>query len=827
MRGSYFAAKTVINGASMSFDKHYDYILPEELADKAQAGMRALVPFGRGNRKSVALIIAIYPLEHYSAELKPVFALIDKEPLINAEMLNMLEWMKSSLFCTYFDAYKTMVPNGFSYKIKTHYTLANTGLDENAFTGEELALIEQVRAAKTQSAADKLLSPEKGAGEAEKKHLKELVGSLLDKGALEEADFFKRAVGDETEQMVRLSESMLAGGVNEKLSAKQSAVVKLLKELGSASAEEVCYMTGCTKAVLKRLEEKGAITVYKTEVMRKATADAGERRDPTEIRLNTEQTAAYEGIMQLVNARKPAGALLYGVTGSGKTSVFFRLIDSVLKSGRTALMMVPEISLTPQMVKKFKLYFGDEIALLHSSLSLGQRADEFKRIRGGKAKIVIGTRSAVFAPLENIGLIIMDEEGERTYKSDQSPRYHARDAAIQRCGHHGCVLLMASATPSIESFYYAKTGRFHLFEMRHRYADAVLPEVEIIDMQSEAAAGNGSIFSRKLAEAVSETLAKGEQAILLLNRRGYTTYMSCAECREPISCPNCGLPLTFHKKNGRLMCHYCGFSMAQPTKCPACGSEKLRQSGVGTQKVEDELGKLFTQARLLRMDADTTFTRGAYEESFSAFERGEYDIMLGTQMIAKGLNFPNVTLVGIISIDKALFTGDFRSYERTFSLITQVAGRSGRGDKPGRAFIQTFVPDHYVINLAAQQDYDEFYEEETALRKTLLFPPYCDICAVNFSSEMESRAIEGSRSFLQTLRGKIVNEQIKIPLRVLGPTQCTLGRINNRYRYRIIIKCRVSKQLHALISDCMVRFMKDRRFSEVRISADINGDIGS
>ena len=314
MRGSYFAAKTVINGASMSFDKHYDYILPEELADKAQAGMRALVPFGRGNRKSVALIIAIYPLEHYNAELKPVFALIDKEPLINAEMLNMLEWMKSSLFCTYFDAYKTMVPNGFSYKIKTHYTLANTGLDENAFTGEELALIEQVRAAKTQSAVDKLLSPEKGAGEAEKKHLKELVGSLLDKGALEEADFFKRAVGDETEQMVRLSESMLAGGANEKLSAKQSAVVKLLKELGSASAEEVCYMTGCTKAVLKRLEEKGAITVYKTEVMRKATADAGERRDPTEIRLNAEQTAAYEGIMQLVASAIMSRALRRAVS---------------------------------------------------------------------------------------------------------------------------------------------------------------------------------------------------------------------------------------------------------------------------------------------------------------------------------------------------------------------------------------------------------------------------------------------------------------------------------------------------------------------------------
>jgi primosomal protein N' (replication factor Y) len=489
-------------------------------------------------------------------------------------------------------------------------------------------------------------------------------------------------------------------------------------------------------------------------------------------------------------------------------------------------MLVPEISLTPQMVKKFKIYFGDEIALLHSSLSLGQRADEFKRIRSGKAKIVIGTRSAVFAPLENLGLIIMDEEGERTYKSDSSPRYHARDAAIQRCGYHSCVLLLASATPSIESFYYAKNGRFHLFEMRERYANAVLPEVEIVDMQTEESAGNGSLFSRKLADAIGETLEKGEQTILLLNRRGFTTYVSCAGCRQPVVCPNCSLPLTYHKKNERLMCHYCGFSMDLPRKCPECGSERLKQSGAGTQKIEDELSRLFPEARLLRMDADTTFSRGAYEENFSAFERGEYDIMLGTQMIAKGLNFPNVTLVGVVSIDKALFTGDFRSYERTFSLITQVAGRSGRGEKPGKAYIQTFVPDHYVINLAAKQDYDEFYEQESAMRKALLYPPYCDICAVNFSSVMESRAIEGSKFFTQTMRDYIVKNNLKIPLRVLGPSPCTLGRINNKYRYRLIIKCRVSRQLHDMISSCIAEFMKNRSFGEVRISADINGDIG-
>lgn len=825
MRGAYLIARTAISTATFSFDKIYSYIVPPEFMSDVKVGMRVLVPFGKGNRKTVALITELIYAEHYDSSFKQIVNVIDKQPLINEEMLGMMFWLKEYTFCTYFDAYKTMVPNGFSYKVNTHYSLANVNYDDFILSDDEQAFLSKMSSAKNQHETDALFFPAQTALPEDKKHLKELTLRLLDKGLIEEIDFFKRAVGDETEQTVRLTEKYILGELHEQLSVKQTAVVQLLEEISSASVKEVCYMTGCTKAVVKRLAEKQVVKLCKVEIMRKATADADERKSPDEIFLSDEQSAAYDGIMQLVKAEKPSGALLYGVTGSGKTSVFFKLIDSVLKMGKTVLMMVPEISLTPQMVKKFKLYFGDDIALLHSSLSLGQRTDEFKRIRSGEAKIVIGTRSAVFAPLENLGLIIMDEEGERTYKSDSSPRYHARDVAMQRCGYHSCVLLLASATPSIESFYFAKIGRFHLFKMKKRYANAVLPSVEIVDMQTEQKS-DSQLFSKKLADAIGENLKRGEQTILLLNRRGFTTYVSCSDCRQPISCPNCSLPLTYHKKNDRLMCHYCGYAMNNPSSCPSCGGERLKQSGAGTQKIEDELQRLFPDARLLRMDADTTFSRFAYEENFSAFEQGKYDIMLGTQMIAKGLNFPNVTLVGIVSIDKALFTGDFRSYERTFSLITQVAGRSGRGDKPGRAYIQTFVPDHYVINLAAQQDYDEFYEQEAALRKALLYPPFCDICAVNLSSAMESRAIEAADEFLRIMREYALNNRINIPLRVLGPAPCTLGRINNKYRYRIIIKCRISKKLHEMISDCMTEFYKLRKFSEVRLTADINGDIG-
>lgn len=820
MRGEFIVAKVAISRAAYSFDAEYSYSVPENLRDAAKVGVRVIVPFGKGNKRSIGFITRTYAESEYNEKLKPISSVIDSESLLTDEMMKIIFWLKENTFCTFFDAYKSVVPTGFSYSFSKHYNLVNTYIDDERLSSEERNIIEFLRINKNQREIDNFLDSR---NDPDKKRI---VDRLIDKGFIEETESLKRRVGDESVKMVRLSDRYLSGEESFSFTPKQSMVIKLLEESGSASVKEVCYMTNCTTTIIKRLCEKGILHEYKYEVMRDAVGDITERRDPEEIQLNEEQTAAYEGIMSLVKSGKPAGALLYGVTGSGKTSVFIRVIHSVLKMGKTAIMLVPEISLTPQMVTKFKLLFGEKIALLHSSLSLGQRIDEFKRIKRGEARIVIGTRSAVFAPVSNLGIIIMDEEGEQSYKSDTSPRYHARDVGIQRCGHNGGVLLMASATPSLESFYFAQNHRFHLFELKHRYADVSLPQVEIIDMQREAAEGNDSLLSRQLADKITETLEKNEQVILLLNRRGFTTYISCAECRQPVVCPNCNIPLTYHKKNNRYMCHYCGYTMDNNCVCPNCKSDKLKSSGVGTQRVEDEIARIFPSARILRMDADTTSSRYSYEENFRAFENHEYDIMLGTQMIAKGLNFPEVTLVGVVSLDKALFTGDFKSYERTFSLLTQVVGRSGRGQKPGFAYIQTFVPEHYVLNLAAQQNYDEFYAEEIALRQALIYPPFCDICVIGFSAPLESKAISASKWVTWLIGEYIKTHKVSFPLRVIGPAPCTLEMINNKYRYRLILKSKNNKDFREMIRFVLSEFYKNNDFRTVHIYADINGDIG-
>lgn len=820
MRGVFKVAKVAISRASYGFDNEYSYSVPEHLRKDVDVGIRVVVPFGKGNKKSIGLVTRTYEEAEYNAALKPIISLVDRESLITPEMIKIIFWLKENTFCTFFDAYKTAVPSGFSYRIDLHYTLANTYIDDSALSQDELGIINFMRSSSNQREIDKYLSLTAG-----DKHKKVLEG-LIDKGYIEQSDLLKRRVGDENVKMVRLSQDYLDGNINITLTQKQSLVVRFLEESECASKSEVCYMTNCTNAIIKRLIDKKVLHEYKYELMRDAIGEISDDLDPESVVLNEEQKEAFDGITELISQGKPAGALLYGVTGSGKTSVFIKLIDYVTKQGKTAMLLVPEISLTPQLLSKFKSYFGNMIAILHSSLSLGQRTDEFKRIKSGDARIIIGTRSAVFAPASNLGIIIMDEEGESSYKSDSNPRYHARDVAIQRCGHNNCVLLMASATPSIDSFYFAKNGRFHLFTIKQRYNDAELPQVKIIDMQTEAASGNDSLLSRELAEGIRSTLEKGEQSILLLNRRGFNTYVSCASCRQPIVCPNCNLPLTYHKKNGHLMCHYCGYTMAMASTCPSCGSDKLRASGVGTQRVEDEIAKLFPDARVLRMDADTTASRYAYEENFSAFEKGEYDIMLGTQMIAKGLNFPNVTLVGVISLDKALFTGDYRSYERTFSLLTQVVGRSGRGDKAGVAYIQTFVPEHYVLNLASKQDYDEFYAQEIALRQALIYPPICDLCVIGFSSTMESRCIAASKWVTSLIAEYIKKNKVRFPLRAIGPVPCTLEVINNRYRYRLILKTKNSKEFRDMIRYVLDEFYKNKDMRTVRIYADINGDVG-
>jgi primosomal protein N' (replication factor Y) len=585
-------------------------------------------------------------------------------------------------------------------------------------------------------------------------------------------------------------------------------------------------MCGVTSAVVKRLVSNGAAAEYDMEVLRRVDDGSEERSDPADIVLSDEQQAAYREVFLAVESGKPAAFLLHGVTGSGKTSVFEKLIYDTVRLGRQAMLLIPEIGLTPQILRRFRSLFGERVAVIHSGLSLGQRLDEYKRIKRGDADIVIGTRSAVFAPLSNIGLVIMDEEGERSYRSDSSPRYDAHDAAKQRCAYHGAALLLASATPSIESYYLAERGAYRLLEMKKRYHSSPLPEVTIVDMNLERMEGNTTEFSRQLVAEVNANLERGEQSILLLNRRGYHTIISCCDCAQPVYCPNCSVPLTFHKKNNKLMCHYCGWSSDPVTVCPSCGSERLRSMGFGTQRLEEELAEHFPSARILRMDADTTFSRYSYEKNFAAFRAGEYDIMVGTQMIGKGLDFPNVTLVGVLSVDKALYAGDFRSYERTFSLITQVVGRGGRGERRGRAILQTFMPEHYIMNLAAEQDYKGFYREEIAIRRAMIFPPLCDMCIFCFSGTEEYAVRTGADATLALMSEKLRTLQPKTPVRVLGPVKCSYGRVNGKYRYRIIMKCKNNAEMRGFISEVLREAPAQRAMARVTLYADMNGDVG-
>ncbi|MCL2754813.1 MAG: primosomal protein N', partial [Oscillospiraceae bacterium] len=551
---------------------------------------------------------------------------------------------------------------------------------------------------------------------------------------------------DKTAKVVRLSQDCEA---LENPTPKQQSVIETLENAGSASVKELCYLCGVSSAVVTNLVKKGILEEFR-QVVAPTLQEVAEiaTREVSDIALSPEQQSAFDALKSLLDSPKPECALLHGVTGSGKTSVFIKLVGECLAQGKTALVLVPEIALTPQVIGIFVSYFGDTAAVIHSGLSMSERTREYKRIRSAAAQIVLGTRSAVFSPLDNIGLIVIDEEGEHTYKSERSPRFHARDVAKQRCFRYNALLLLASATPSMDSYYRAKTQRYTLLELNSRYSGNALPYVNIVDMKLEQAMGNKSSFSAALMRGLRENLQRGEQSLLLLNRRGYHTFVCCSDCGEVAMCPHCAVALTLHKQ-GVLCCHYCAFLKQSGGNCGKCGSRAaLKQSGTGTQRIEDELQQLLPEARILRMDADTTMTKGAYERGFGSFGAHEYDILLGTQMVAKGLDFPNVTLVGILLIDNSLYAGDYIGYERTFSLITQVVGRAGRGDKKGKAFLQTFTPDHYVLRLAARQDYRGFYEEEAAIRQTLLFPPFCDLCVTEICDVVEKNAVEAATAFV-------------------------------------------------------------------------------
>lgn len=779
-----FVAEVVIDGAAGSFDKRYNYLIPDNLTSYAEAGCRVVVPFGAGNQKKQGMILSVLN-ENANRNMKEIISVSDKVPVLNTEMLKMCEWFKQNVFCTYYDAIHTMLPVGLNYLLTDYYSANGDFISTQLLNETEKRIFDY-------------LSTE---GEQPTKKLQqlfsvtdEILTGLLDKQAVSRNRIPVRRMNDMTSRWLRTNQNVQLP----KLTKRQQEVYDTVDSVGSVSVKELQYFTGVSQSVINTLVKKQILELFEKQEYRiPYKQNVAVKNEP--IILTVEQQSAYIGLKEAAFGKKSETALLYGVTGSGKTKVFLKLVDDVLTTEKGVIIMVPEIALTPQMIKIFSERYGNKIAVFHSAMSLGQRMDEYNRIKQGKAQIAIGTRSAVFAPFESLGLIIIDEEQEHTYKSEKTPRFHTRDLARFRAGYHNCLLCLASATPSVESYSAAITGKYKLFTLKNRYGNAVLPAVSVVDMKKELLCGNSSDISRELSFKIDDALNNKKQAIILLNRRGHNTYVTCPECGWVAACDNCSVSMTYHSANKRLMCHYCNYSYPVPKKCPQCNSEFLHFTGSGTQKIEQELKSLFPKANILRLDADSTTARDSYSNYLTDFGNGKYDIMIGTQMVAKGLDFPNVTTVGVIGADHALYSDDYRGFERTFALLTQVIGRAGRSDNSGVAVIQTNDPQSNIVSLACSQNYDEFYNEEILNRKLMIYPPYCDICMIYVQSSEKSFAEECIGVVFKNIKGLISNDYQDIKLIILGPSSATIPKINGKYRYRMIIKAKNNTRFREMI----------------------------
>ena len=814
MGESAYFALVAVEGLVYHFDAPYSYKIPYELESKAVAGCRVMVPFGNANKKKQGLILSVKPL--FEAEnvgkLKSIASVLDDAPLFDEEMLSLVTWLKENTFCTLFEAARAMLPAGIGLSYVVSYVANDVDfsvIDKLDF--QEKTVYEYLKNQGKYVKKEKICSDLSIATDSD------IFQKLEKKGVLLSNVDTKRKTGDLTVKNVRLA--MTEEEAEEKcksLTAKQKSVTNLLIDIGGASVKEVCYFCGVTPAVVTALEKKGIVHLFDSEIYRKPRYEVSNKKAESPS-LTKSQSNAYNELLSKYKENNPAAYLLYGVTGSGKTQVFLKLIEDVVNDGKGVIVMVPEIALTPQTLNIFYSHFGDSVAVFHSALSAGERIDEWKRVKKGEAKIAIGTRSAVFAPFENLGLIVMDEEQEHTYKSEMSPRYHARDVAKFRCAHNNALLVLASATPSVETYTNALNGRYGLVKLDKRYGSAVLPDVKTVDISNT----KGPI-SNELFNAVEECLENKKQAILLMNRRGFNTFATCSACKSVISCPNCSISLTYHNANNRLMCHYCGHSQSYTDTCPVCNEKAVSYTGYGTQRIEDELETIFPNARILRMDADTTMARYSYQDKLTAFANGEYDILLGTQMVAKGLDFPNVTLVGIISIDHQLYNDDFRSSEKAFDLLTQVIGRSGRGSEKGTAYIQTVLPENDIIELSCAQDYESFYETEAIIRKSMVYPPFCDICSLTFSSEQYSKSYNCARNFFDMLKNAVSEEYKDVRINVLGPIQPRVNKISNKYRNIITIKCKNNKRFRQMMASLVKDYMKNIQSNGANITIDIN-----
>lgn len=803
-------ANIAIEKTTFSFDKPFSYYIPENMQAFLKPGCRVIVPFGGGNRIRQGLVLSFGVSDLKG--LKEISSIIDPSPILNEEMLFLVETIRKLCFCTYYEVIKAIIPTGISVKVQELCCLDKKIKPPESITPIQEQLIKQLSTRKKAVHIEKLLDEVKIT--RNNPDFLDLVSS----GVIILSEAASQKVGDNQMNMAKLAPAFEDGTITlSKRTSKQKAVIDILLENGCASLKELLYYAGVGLSVIKNLVKMGVIEEYGRQIFRSPYIDKELPLNTQPLELTPSQQIAYESLLANLQTAEHPISLLHGVTGSGKTRVFLKLIEFVNSSEKGVIVLVPEISLTPQTVEVFRRRFGKQVALLHSGLSMGERADEFRRIQKKEANLVIGTRSAIFAPLPNIGLIVIDEEQEDTYKSGKTPTYHAREIAKIRCRYHKAMLLLASATPSIESFYYAQKGKYQLVTLSERFHGHELPEVSIVDISDSF----GTDISRDLAVQITDNIHSKQQTILLINRRGYNTIVKCQTCGEVASCPNCSVALTYHHSNARLMCHYCGYSQNIVDHCPKCSSDLMRYGGTGTQKIEELLETAFPEARILRMDMDTTMARFAHEKKFAAFAAGEYDIMVGTQMVAKGLNFPNVTLVGVLNADQSLYAQDFRGMEKTFSLITQVVGRCGRGDLQGRALIQTYTPYHSVIKQAALQDYNSFYSDEIKSRNLGLYPPFCDICVVGFSGSNQKSVEKAAKDFSLKFRDTAREGYSELPLRMLEPCEPPVERISGRFRFQLLVKYRQSNRFLELMWNVLSFFYSNIKNKDIHVFADL------
>ena len=809
-------AKIAVSAARFSIDKPYSYRFGSDM--QLVPGTRVTVPFGSGNRRTEGVVLSVEQGDE--SGLKAVLQQLDPEPLITDSMLRLAAFLRERYFCTFIDAIRAMLPAPLWFRTLERFTLAGGRPWEGKTIRQKdaVAILEFLESTGGEAEAEALkevISDE----EARNRALKYL---LAKKWITTESDFLRRT-GDKSEQIATLAasaeEALAFAASRSKGAAMQKAVLELMCSVGSAAVKDICYYTGASTQTVKRLGDLGYLALSTRPVLRCREIVPVQLDGP--LKLNEEQQQAFDGLWEQAGGVKPGVALLYGVTGSGKTSVYLKLIEKCLEKGKSAMLLVPEIALTPQLLSLLAAYFGDKIALLHSSLSAGERCDQWKRLQSGDAKVAVGTRSAVFAPCENLGLIVLDEEQEHSYRSEQSPRYSAKEVAIWRGSHEGALVLLGSATPSVETMQRAKNGDYRLYELSRRYGGRSLPRVEIVDMRDELKAGNDSPFSEFLLDAIRDNLSRGEQTILFLNRRGNSRALVCIDCRKSPECPRCSNRLTYHSANSRLMCHYCGHSQRIPDRCPECGGP-MKPLGAGTQKIQEALEFEFPDTEVLRMDADTVSAVNTHEKLLDRFKNEKIPILIGTQMVAKGLNLPDVTLVGVLDADLSLYADSYRAAETTFNMLTQVVGRAGRGSRPGRAVIQTMVPEHRVINLAARQDYDGFFELESSLRRVTASPPYGDIAHITFTGENEGAVMRGAAMFRDSL-GQWLEHAGAGEFALLGPAPCPVMKINYHFRYRLTLRCSVTRPVRQMLAQLLRLFLQDKQHRGVNAWIDVNG----